>query len=64
MSQTEDMDRMRDYLGDRSVPDPPGELVGVRYVMRRDAWYAETGEGWHWWDPVGRAWRWQLHVPD
>lgn len=40
------------------LPDPPGVLVKVRFVMRHADWYAETERGWFWWG--GKEW---LHCP-
>jgi hypothetical protein len=39
-------------------PDPPGTVVKVRFVTGHADWYAETEQGWFWWN--GKEWR---HCP-
>ena len=47
--------RYQKILLDHKISPPPGEILKLRYITRMDDWYAQTPEGWFWWDGCQRA---------
>lgn len=57
MKDTQDK-RFQDILARHDIPKPPGNVMYMlRYVMGRDDWYADTDEGWFWFNRGSREWK-------
>jgi len=56
----------RELLIRHGVNEPPSgwEVVEAQYVMGRDDWYIRVeGDGWYWYDPRDRGWRFLPSAP-